>query len=255
MSGIAGAQRVAVVIPVYCEKDTVPILVRELFAQPVDAELEVWVVDDNSPDGTAAAVEELCPELPRLRLLSRPQPRGRGAAVLDAFQRLLQRSDQPVDLLIEMDGDGSHEAASLVPLIAAAAEADVVIGSRFTVGGGADLSHRRRLLSKLANGFAGAVLGLPYDDCSTGYRVYRRQALEQLDLADLSCGGHATHLELLFELHRAGARIVEVPIHYRPRGGGDSKVTIAETLRVGAVLLAMRISAAMKKGPRQPPGA
>lgn len=232
----------------YRERDTVPTLVRELFAQPVDADLDVWVVDDNSPDGTARAVEELRPEYPGLRLLSRPQPRGRGAAVIDAFTRLLQLATPP-DLIVEMDGDGSHEASSLVPIVQAAADAEVVIGSRFTAGGGADLSRRRRLLSRLANGFAGIVLGLPYEDCSTGYRCYRRERLAGLDLESLDTGGHATHLEMLFALHRAGATVVEVPIHYRARRGGESKVTLGETLRVARVLLSMRLSGRHRRRP------
>jgi len=242
------ARRVAVVIPVYCERDTVPPLVREIFAQPVDADLEVWVVDDSSPDGTARAVERLRPEFPRLNLLSRPAAQGRGAAVIDAFRRLLARPDGP-ELLIEMDGDGSHEPTSLGPLIDAAGDADVVIGSRYIPGGGADMSPRRRLLSKLANAFAGLVLGLPYGDCSTGYRCYRGTALADLDLESIDTGGHATHLEMLFELHRAGARVVEVPIHYRVRRAGDSKVTLRETLRVAAVLLAMRLGVKKKGSP------
>jgi dolichol-phosphate mannosyltransferase len=231
------------VIPVYCERDTVPVLVREIFEQPVEADLQVWVVDDSSPDGTAAAVEELRSGLPGLELLSRGAPEGRGAAVLDAFGRLLG-GRRPPDLIVEMDGDGSHEASSLPPLIEAAAAADVVIGSRFVDGGGADQSFRRRLLSKLANGFAGSVLGLPYGDCSTGYRCYRREVLSRVDLASIGCGGHATHLELLYRLHRAAAHIVEVPIHYQARRGGDSKVTLGETLRVARVLLRMRLSSA-----------
>jgi len=246
-------RRVTVVIPVYCERDTLPTLLREIFAQPVDADLQVWVVDDNSPDGTAAAVEELRSELPGLALLSRGNPEGRGAAVLDAFARLLEL-ESPPDLIVEMDGDGSHEAVSIVPIIAAAADADVVIGSRFIAGGGADMSRRRRLLSRLANGFAATVLGLPYADCSTGYRCYRRETLAKLDLESIRCGGHATHLELLFDLHRRGVDIVEVPIHYRARQGGESKVTLRETLRVARVLLAMRLLG-HKKGPRRLPEA
>ncbi len=231
----------AVVIPVYCERETVPGLVTEIFEQPVDGDLEVWVVDDNSPDGTADAVKELCTRLPGLELLSRALPQGRGAAVIDAFGRLLAR-EHPPDLIVEMDGDGSHEARSLPALVAAADGADVVIGSRFVAGGGADQGFRRRMLSRLANGFARTVLGLPYDDCSTGYRCYRREVLSKIDLESVRCGGHATHLELLFRLHRGAAEIVEVPIHYRARCGGDSKVTLAETLRVARVLLRMRLS-------------
>jgi len=234
------SRRVAVVIPVYCEKDTVSGVVREIFAQPLVDDVEVWVVDDSSPDGTAASIEELCPEFRRLNLMVRPHPTGRGAAVMDAFTRLISAPDPP-DLIIEMDGDGSHEPVSLATLLAAAAHADVVIGSRYVAGGGADLTRRRRLLSRLANGFAGSVLGLPYADCSTGYRCYRREVLAATDIASINCGGHATHLELLFELHRGGARITEVPIHYRARRGGDSKVTLKETLRVAAVLLVMRL--------------
>ena len=230
----------AVVIPVYCERDTVPTLVREIFAQPLDADLQVWVVDDNSPDGTAAAVEELRPELPGLELLPRGNPEGRGAAVLEAFTRLLALENPP-DLIVEMDGDGSHEAAGIAPIVAAAGDADLVIGSRYVAGGGADLSGRRRLLSRLANGFAATVLGLPYADCSTGYRCYRRETLAALDLESIRCGGHATHLELLFNVHRSGFDVVEVPIHYRARRGGESKVTLKETLRVAMVLLRMRL--------------
>ena len=139
-----------------------------------------------------------------------------------------------------MDGDGSHEAVSLPPLIAAADDADVVIGSRYVSGGAADLSGKRRLLSKLANAFAGTVLGLPYADCSTGYRCYRREVLEAVDVDKISSGGHAAHLELLYKLHRAGATIAEVPIHYRTRAAGESKVTLAETLRVAWVLMGVR---------------
>lgn len=248
MKGITAVQRVAVVIPVYCERDTVPALVREIFAQSIDADLEVWVVDDDSPDGTAESVAGLRAELAGLRLLSRAAPEGRGAAVLDAVGCLLAR-DEPPDLIIEMDGDGSHEASRLAPLLAAAQHADVVIGSRFVADGGADMSARRRLLSRLANGFAGSVLGLPYADCSSGFRCYRRAALAALDLPSLRSGGHATHLEMLFNLHRGGARIVEVPIHYRARRGGESKVTLKETLRVAAVLLAMRLATARKRAP------
>jgi len=238
----AAPRRVAVVIPVYCEKDTVADVVREIFAQPLTDEIEVWVVDDSSPDGTAASIEALRSEFAGLNLMVRPVPDGRGAAVMDAFTRLIGRDDPP-DLIVEMDGDGSHEPVSLGPLLDATVGADVVIGSRYIDGGDADLTPRRRMLSRLANGFAGLVLRLPYADCSSGYRCYRREALETVDITSINCGGHATHLELLFGLHRAGARVVEVPIHYRSRRAGETKVTLKETLRVAMVLLAMRLSA------------
>ncbi len=235
-------RRATIVIPVYCERATLPQLVNEIFRQDGDVELEVWVVDDNSPDGTAAVVEELMQRFDRLHLMSRRRPEGRGAAVIDAFGRLLELPAPP-DFIVEMDGDGSHEAASLRPILAAAASAEVVIGSRYVAGGAADLSGKRRLLSRLANGFAATVLGLPYTDCSTGYRCYRREALGAVDLDAVRSGGHATHLELLFRLHRSGVSIAEVPIHYRVRAGGKSKVTLGETLRVAWVLLRMRLAA------------
>ena len=115
----ATPRRATIVIPVYCERATLPQLVNEIFRQDGDVELEVWVVDDNSPDGTAAVVEELMQRFDRLHLMSRRRPEGRGAAVIDAFGRLLELPDPP-DLIVEMDGDGSHEAASLTPILAAA---------------------------------------------------------------------------------------------------------------------------------------
>lgn len=223
-----------------------PQLLKEIFE--LESNVEVWVVDDNSPDGTAAVVEELMQRFEHLHLMSRACRQGRGAAVIDAFGRLLKLPEPP-DLIVEMDGDGSHEAASLTPILAASADADVVIGSRFIAGGAADLSGKRRLLSWLAKGFAATVLGLPYSDCSTGYRCYRRQALGAVDLDAVRSGGHATHLELLFRLHRLGLDIAEVPIHYRARAGGESKVTSRETLRVAWVLLRMRLAAGKAVAP------
>lgn len=234
-----GRTRVTVVIPVYCERDTLPPLIAAIFSQEMDVALEVWIVDDNSPDGTGRAVDDLRTTYPTLRLVSRPEARGRGAAVMDAFGRLVE-SPAPPDLIVEMDGDGSHEAASLPSIIAAASDAEVVIGSRYVPGGAADLSGKRRLLSKLANAYARIVLGLPYADCSTGYRCYRRGVLEKIGISQIGSGGHAAHLELLYELDRAGVTVAEVPIHYRVRTAGESKVTLSETLRVAWVLLRVR---------------
>lgn len=241
--------RVALVIPVYCERPSLPELLQELFSQPYSFHLEVVVVDDNSPDGTADAVRSLQADHQGLRLLERERPEGRGAAVIEAFRGLLDRGDGSSPTIIaEMDGDGSHDPVYLAPMVEAMSAADVVLGSRYVEGGGAELSGRRRFLSTLANSFSRLILGLPYRDCSSGYRCYSPEVLSSLGLETIGTGGHATHLEMLLRLHRSGAKITEVPMVYRVRKGGESKVTLGEVLRVAWVLLKVRLSGAAGSG-------
>lgn len=249
-----GGTRVTVMIPTYRERQVLPTVLDDLWAAIPESDVSVWVLDDRSPDGTGDIVRSLCDSHESLALLCPTMRRGRGGAVLLGIQHWLALRENAgtgagVDLVAEMDGDGSHDPAALVPMLEAAREHDVVLGSRYIPGGRASLAHRRRALSWLANLFARWVLGLPYRDCSTGYRCYQRTALERLDLDAISCQGHATHLELLFKLHRAGARIGEVPIHYAARKGGESKVEAAEVVRVLLSLVRMRLRSGTESGP------
>lgn len=252
----SSAAGLVVVIPTYCERESLPWVLDRLLSLECDRELQLWVIDDASPDGTGDLVRSEATRDDRLRLVERPTRAGRGAAVIDGLQRIVSSlPPSEAALIVEMDGDGSHDPAHIPALVAAAAEADVVLGSRYVSGGRAELTSARRALSRLANFFAARVLGLTPRDCSTGFRCYRRQALERIDLATLTTGGHATHIELLYRLQRAGLAIGEVPIHYRPRRRGRSKVSPLEVVRVGASLLGLLRASPGGHGSPEPDGA
>lgn len=236
---------VGVVMPTYCEARSVPALLRELLSLDIPYRLHVLVVDDGSPDGTADRVREIASLCDAVQLHVRERGRGRGSAVLCGFARVLDGAERPagsegIEIIVEMDGDGSHRPADMPGMLAALANADVVIGSRYIRGGGADLSPRRRLLSMLANALSRRIFGLDYSDCTTGYRCYRASALRTIGLDSMQTDGHATHIELLHRLHQQGARIAETPIFYRARTAGTTKADAAQIWETLRSLIAMR---------------
>jgi dolichol-phosphate mannosyltransferase len=213
--------RVIMVVPTYNEVDNLAGLLARL--RHSNPEVDVLVVDDGSPDGTGALADRLAAEDPQVRVLHRPRKQGLGAAYAEAFVIAL---DEGYDLIGEMDADGSHQPEQLPRLLAAATDADVVIGSRWVPGGSVvNWPWHRRALSRGGNLYTRALLGIGVRDATAGFRVFRQQALEAVHLERVQSHGYAFQVELVYLALRAGLRVVEVPIEFVERERGDSKMT------------------------------
>jgi dolichol-phosphate mannosyltransferase len=210
-----------VVVPTYNERGNLPVLIAALMEQP---DLRVLVVDDGSPDGTGDVADVLAREHPRrIDVLHRTGRRGLGRAYVDGFRRAVAQS---VDVVCQMDADLSHDPRELPTLIAAAPDADVVIGSRYIPGGTIlNWPRRRELLSRFANVYVRRITRLKTRDCTSGYRCWRRETLARLPLDRFISDGYSFQIETLFGAARQGRRIVEVPITFVERREGESKVS------------------------------
>jgi len=204
------------------------------------------VVDDMSPDGTGEVADALAQKYEgRVCVIHRDGPRGRGKA---GIAGLSEAARSGCRLVVEMDADLSHDPDDLPRLLEAAQEADVVIGSRYIAGGSAEpFGLLRSLNSKTARWLSVLFLGLNYTDPTSGYRVYRREALERLPWDAMISEGPSIVEETLYYLKRNGARIVERPIFYRQRGAGATKITPWIILRWIAALMRIRQSANRQK--------
>lgn len=213
--------RVLVVVPTYNERENLPVLVRHVLA--LDG-FRMMIVDDGSPDGTGDMADRLALEYPgRLEVVHRTGARGLGRSYIDGLQRAVA---QDVDLVCQMDADLSHDPDHLPALVAAASELDVVIGSRYLNGVSVvNWPLHRIFLSAFANRYIRAVTQLTPRDCTSGFRCWRREALARLPLAGMVSDGYAFLVEMLFEAHRGGCRIGEVPIIFVERARGHSKVS------------------------------
>lgn len=215
---------VLVVVPTYNERDNLPLLVRGVLAYDG---YRMLVVDDASPDGTGAVADALAAEYPgRIMVLHRTGPRGLGRSYVDGLQRAVAMPD--VDLVVQMDADLSHNPDYLPVLAAAAADFDLVIGSRYLQGiSVVNWPLHRIFLSAFANRYIRAITGLSVADCTAGFRCWRRDALARVPIARMVSDGYAFLVEMLFEAHRRGCRIGEVPIIFVERRQGQSKVSSA----------------------------
>lgn len=212
--------RTVAMIPTYNEASTIIPLVREVLEQTRD--IEVLVVDDDSPDGTAKLVEQEARVSPRVHLLLRASNRGRGSAGADGFRAALEMGAERV---IEMDGDGSHDPAFIPAILRACGPAGLVIGSRYVAGGGDEgRSPVRRAVSALARGYLRVVLGVKVGDPTSGFRCYTREALGGITAEPLLARGPFIISETLYRCARDGVRITEVPILFHERMRGRSKL-------------------------------
>jgi dolichol-phosphate mannosyltransferase len=181
------------------------------------------VVDDSSPDGTGEIADRLAAELPEVEVLHRRKKEGLGRAYLAGFRYAL---DAGADFVLEMDSDFSHDPKDLPRLLEAAKDADLVLGSRYVDGGGvSDWSLARRMLSRGGSSYARHVLGIPVRDLTGGFKCFRREVLETLDLESIQADGYGFQIELTYCAIRAGFRVVEVPIVFRDRQAGVSKMS------------------------------
>ena len=213
--------RVVMVVPTYNERDNLAWIVGRLRAATPD--VDVLVVDDGSPDGTGELADELAAAAPQVKVLHRTEKAGLGAAYLHAFSVALEAG---YDVVGEMDADGSHQPEQLPLLLAALADADLVIGSRWVSGGSVvNWPLSRKALSVGGNLYARLLLGIPLRDVTAGYRVFRRTTLEAVDLASVQSAGYIFQTDLAFRTLRAGLRVVEVPIEFVERVRGESKMS------------------------------
>jgi dolichol-phosphate mannosyltransferase len=234
MSSGAGAW---VVLPTYNEAENLPGIARAILESVPDATL--LVVDDNSPDGTGRLADELAAAEPRVRVHHRPGKQGLGRAYLDGFRVAL---DGDARYVLQMDADWSHDPATLPALIAPleAGEADLVIGSRYTKGGGVvDWGLARRIISRGGSLFARTVLRLSPHDLTGGFKAWRAETLAAIPFDGIHAGGYVFQIETTFRASRAGARVREVPITFRDRRVGQSKMS--RRIIVEALLVVLKL--------------
>ena len=221
-SVVSLAVRAVVVVPTYNEAENLAELLKRLReAAPAAG---VLVVDDASPDGTAALARALGEELGDVEVLERVGKLGLGSAYREGFRRAI---DAGADVCVQMDADLSHDPAVLPALLANVEHgADLAIGSRYVPGGlTANWSWRRRWLSRWGNRYAAGVLGLAVNDATAGYRAYRAGALEAIAFESVTAEGYGFQIEMTHRLVGAGGRIVEFPIEFRDRTAGESKMS------------------------------
>lgn len=224
--------RVLVVLPTYNEILNVELMLRTL--REVVPECDVLVVDDNSPDGTAAKARVIAEELGHIEVLERDAKSGLGGAYRAGFAWGLEHGYGHV---VEIDCDFSHDPHALPALLAQAREHDVVIGSRYVKGGHIPRwTWSRRLLSRGGNQYASIVLGLGVADSTSGYRVYSRSALENMHYDTVRADGYGFQIEMTYRARRSRASIVEVPISFTDRQRGKSKMSNAIVIEALALV-------------------
>ena len=215
--------RAVLCLPTYNERENIEAMIDAL-GSVLDATTDrVLVIDDGSPDGTGDIADLLAGERPWVSVLHRPVKQGIGPAYIAGFRWALAEG---AELVLEMDCDFSHDPADVPRLIAAAADADLVLGSRYAPGGGtANWGLVRRIVSRGGCLYAQAFLGLRVRDLTGGFKCFRRAALEAIDLDALSAHGYAFQIEATYRVSRAGLRVREVPITFVERRAGASKMT------------------------------
>ena len=219
-----GPARSLVVVPTYNERESIAEVIRLLLAA-VDHSVDMLVVDDSSPDGTAEVVKACARELERVNLLVRPSKQGLAGAYVDGFTWGLERNYAS---LVEMDADLSHSPADVARLLARVGDADLVVGSRYVAGGGVrNWGLFRRMLSSGANHYARGLLRFGVRDSTSGLRAYRAECLKDLDLNSIHSEGYAFQVEMTRRVAMRGGRIVEIPITFVERARGRSKMSRA----------------------------
>lgn len=234
------SKRPIVIIPTYNERDNLPVVVAALLRHEG---IGVLVVDDGSPDGTGEVADSLAAGSPRVHVLHRTGVRGLGRSYVEGMLRALEMGATHV---FQMDADLSHDPDAVPTLLAAADHADMVIGSRYVPGGRVrNWPWRRLALSTFANAYVRTLTGLTARDCTSGFRCWRREALEQIALEKLRSDGYAFQVELTWEAQRAGCRLAEVPITFVERRIGSSK--LSSSVIFESMLLPWRLAIAARR--------
>lgn len=216
--------KITIVIPTYNEAENLPGLVSALFSLPLD--LYLLVVDDNSPDGTGRAADELALKFPgRIEVLHRPGKLGLRSAYLSGFQKIL---DGDAGAIVQMDADFSHDPFALVDMAELLEMHDIVLGSRYVRGGSVDKDWPlwRKSLSAFGNFYARSILGLPLRDVTTGYRMWRAEVLKQVPFERIQSSGYVFLVEMVYLAHCLEFKIGESPIYFADRRWGKSKMSL-----------------------------
>ncbi|HZG44070.1 MAG TPA: polyprenol monophosphomannose synthase [Longimicrobium sp.] len=215
-------QRALVIIPTFNESENLPRLVPSVLSR--DERLEILVVDDNSPDGTGRLAEEIAAAEPRVHVIHRAGKLGLGTAYIAGFKWGIEHG---YDVLLEMDADFSHDPAHLPQFLEAVQDYDLVLGSRYLHGRVTVVNWPmgRLLLSYFANSYARWVTGLPIADATGGFKCFRRQVLEAIELDRVESNGYAFQIEMSFRAWKKGFRLGEIPIMFVDRDLGESKMS------------------------------
>lgn len=210
-----------IVVPTYNERENLPPLTQRLLSLP--AEVEILVVDDNSPDGTGKLADDLAAQNPAINVLHRAEKSGLGRAYIAGFKWALEHG---FEYVFELDGDLSHNPDDIPMFLEAAKDADLVIGSRYLNGIRIiNWPLSRLILSKAAAKYVHIVTGMPFTDPTGGYKCFRRRALEAINLDGIHSNGYSFQIEMTHKLWRQGLRVVEVPIVFTDRFRGHSKMS------------------------------
>lgn len=217
----------AVIVPTFNERENLPLLLQSLLELP--CRVSIIVVDDNSPDGTGGIADGWAARTGRVSVIHRPGKLGLGTAYVAGFRAAL---DHGYPLIVTMDADFSHDPRFVPAVLAMAGAYDVVIGSRYVVGGGTkNCTMKRKALSRVANGVAKFALGLRAKDCTAGFRCYRREVLKSIDVGAIKSNGYSFLIEMLYLVQSEGWSVGETPILFEDRLRGTSKISQAEVFR------------------------
>jgi dolichol-phosphate mannosyltransferase len=215
--------RAVVCLPTYNERENLEPMVRALGSVLDTATDRLLVIDDGSPDGTGELADRLAGELPWVSILHRKRKEGIGPAYVAGFRQAL---GEGAELVLEMDCDFSHDPADVPRLVAAAENSDLVLGSRYVEGGGTEnWGLLRRFVSRAGCLYAQVLLGVGVRDLTGGFKCFRREALEAIDLDAVSARGYGFQIETTYRVLRAGLRVQEIPIRFTERRVGDSKMS------------------------------
>ncbi len=232
------ARRAVICLPTYDERENLAPILQAIHQAAPD--VDVLVVDDDSPDGTGRLADEIAARDRRVKVLHRERKEGLGRAYLAGFAWALARG---YGLVLEMDADFSHDPRHLPALLAASCNADLVLGSRYVPGGGTvHWGLGRRLVSRGGSLYARTILRVPVRDLTGGFKCFRREVLEALDLESVECSGYAFQIELTYRAIRRGFRVVEIPIVFADRRVGRSKMSRRIVLEAMRKVWSMRFS-------------
>lgn len=246
--GPGEGRRSLLVLPTFNERENLAPIVEAIRREL--PRTVIWIVDDNSPDGTGQIADELAARDPAIEVLHRPTKLGLGTAYIQAFQRALA---DDFDCVLQMDADFSHDPKYLPSLLEGLREADMVIGSRYTRGGGTrNWSVVRQFISRSGNVVARIGLGLKTRDATGGFRAFRRSTLEQLHFDDLRLRGYGFMVEVVYQVERRGLCIKEIPIIFVERIAGRSKMSREIALEAALHILRRRIDMLLRRPEPEP---
>lgn len=229
--------KVFIVIPTYNEKENIEKLIQEIFYLEID-NLSILVVDDNSPDGTADIVTRLMKNYQKLFLIKRAGKLGLGSAYREGFTFALKEG---ADFIFEMDADFSHQPKYIPKILLELKDNDLVIGSRYVKGGGVDnWPWWRQVLSQLANIYVQFVLGLKVKDATAGFRGYRQEVFQKINIKNIISDGYSFQVELVYLINKANLKIKEIPIVFPDRKLGQSKIGHEEIFKAIITILKLK---------------